>query len=78
MQNFLALMLTLALLQHSALANDAYTGLSEIPSVDEYCLAAQRTAKGVYPAILRAPQPYLLLQEVRRLHRSCARTNRQG
>jgi hypothetical protein len=42
MQNFLALMLTLALLQHSALANDAYTGLSEIPSVDEYCLAAQR------------------------------------
>ena len=42
MKQSLGLMLTLALLQHSALANDAYTELSEIPPVDEYCLAAQR------------------------------------
>jgi hypothetical protein len=36
------LLLTLTLLAHGAFAANEYTGLSSIPPVDEYCLAAQR------------------------------------
>jgi|GEM_PF-992504 len=42
MKQSFGILFTLVLLQHSAFANDGYTGLREIPPVSEYCLVAQR------------------------------------